>query len=82
MTILGTKPWEDDFCEHLLGMPRIRGATRHSLNPFGDIVDCHQNVLAVAGLRERSHEVYTPNIEYLNLQVVCDGHCIVSSDSS
>ena len=50
--------------------------------PLRYMVDGDKDVLAILGLLKRSHIVNAPDIEYLHLQVVVEGHCIASSDAT
>jgi hypothetical protein len=73
-------PWEDDFMKHPLRVQSVGGLTRKSFYPLGDIVDCYQDVLTVFRVREWSHEIDTPDIKYVALEVQSQVHCIPCID--
>jgi hypothetical protein len=47
----------------------IGGSIRKSFYPLREIVDCYQDVLIAFRVREWSHEIDTPNIKDVNLEV-------------
>jgi hypothetical protein len=50
------------------------------LNPLGDIVDCHQDVLTVPRLWKWSHVGNTPEIKEFDLEVVVEWYGISRID--
>jgi hypothetical protein len=75
-----SKTREYDLVEHLAGMLGIGSSARNCLHPLGDVIHNDQDVLAIMGLFELPHEVNAPYVEQFDLEVVCEGHCIASSD--
>jgi hypothetical protein len=73
-------PWEDDFVKHPLWVHSVGGSTRKSFYLLGDIVDCYQNVLVSIRVREWSHEIDTPDIKDVDLEVWSQQHCIPCID--
>ena len=66
-----SKTMEDNLMKHPAGMLGVCGPAWHCLYPLRHIVNGHQDILAVIGLWERSHEVDAPHIKLLDLKVVC-----------
>jgi hypothetical protein len=62
-------PQEDDFMEHLLWVHGIGSPTRKSFYQFRDIVDGNQDVLIAFWVREWPHEINSPDIEDINLEI-------------
>jgi hypothetical protein len=61
--------WEDDFMKHPLRVHSVGGSTRKSFYPLRDIVDCYQDVLAAFRVRKWFHEIDTPDIKDVDLEV-------------
>jgi hypothetical protein len=68
--------------KHPLRVHSVDGSTRKSFYPLGDIVDCYQDVLAAFRVREWSHEIDTPDIKGVDLEVQSQQHCIPYIDIS
>jgi hypothetical protein len=47
----------------------VGDSTRKSFYPLGDIVNCYQYVLATFRVRDWSHEIDTPDIKDVDLEV-------------
>jgi hypothetical protein len=73
-------PWEDDFMKHHVRVHSISGSTRKSFYQLGDNVDCYQDILAAFRVREWSHEIDTPDIKDVDLEVQSQWHCIPCID--
>jgi hypothetical protein len=58
----------------------VGGSTIKSFYPLGDIVDCYQDVLTTFRVREWSHEIDTPDIKDVDLEVQSQRHCIPCID--
>jgi hypothetical protein len=58
----------------------VSGSTSKSFYPLGDIVDCYQDVLAAFRVWEWSHEIDTPDIKDVDLEVRSQRHCISCID--
>ena len=75
-----SKPWKYYFFKHLDRALVIRSSTWQGLNPLGNIINCHQDVLIIAGFWKWSHEINSPDIEELDLEIGCQGHGIFCVD--
>jgi hypothetical protein len=73
-------PWEDDFMKHPLRVHGVIGSTRKRFYPLRDIVDYNQDILVAFRVREWSHEIDTPDIKDVNLEVRSQRHCIPCID--
>jgi hypothetical protein len=71
-----------NFMEHFVGVLGAGSSARNCLHPFGDVIHSDQDVLAIMGLLEWPHEVNAPYVEQFDLKVVCERHCITSSDAA
>jgi hypothetical protein len=68
--------------KHPLQVHSVSGSTRKSFYPLGDIVDYYQDVLAAFRVREWSHEIDTPDIKDVDLEVRSQCHYIPCIDIS
>jgi hypothetical protein len=66
--------------KHPLRVHSVGVLTRKSFYRLGDKVDCYQDVLAAFIVREWSHEIDTPDIKDVNLEVQIQWHCIPCTD--
>jgi hypothetical protein len=62
--------------KHPLQVHSVGGSKRKSLYPLGGIVNCYQDVLTAFRVREWSHEIDTPDIKDVDLEVRSQGHYI------
>jgi hypothetical protein len=68
--------------KHLASALGVGNSARKCFHPFGDVVHSDQDVLAIMGFFEWPHENNAPYVEQFNLMVVCEWHCIASSDAT
>jgi hypothetical protein len=66
--------------KHALRVHSVGDSKRKSFYPPGDIVDCYQDVVAAFKVREWSHEIDTPDIKDVDLEVPSQWHCIPCID--
>jgi hypothetical protein len=66
---LGLRTSGSDFMEHPLRVHSIDSPTRKSFYPFRDIVDGNQDIFTAFWVREWPHEINSPNIEDINLEI-------------
>jgi hypothetical protein len=55
--------------QHPVRVHSVSGSTRKRFYPLGDIVDYYQDVLTAFRVREWSHEIDTPNIKDVDLEI-------------
>jgi len=71
--LCNSKSSKDHSFEELDDHPSIICGACNSLYPFGDIINCHQNVLIFPWGREMAYEIDAPNIKNLNLKNIVEG---------
>jgi hypothetical protein len=55
--------------KHILQVHSNGSSTRKRFYLLGDIIDCYQDVLVAFRVREWSHEIDTPDIKDVDLEV-------------
>jgi len=71
------KSTEDHPFEELGDHSNIMSRAWNGLYPFRNIVNRHENMLVAPLTNGRAHEIDAPNIKYLNLMNIVEGHLIL-----